>query len=152
MYDEEREGTYLKTIDTTTMSGTEYEAYLDVSTANYPFAWDINNYTVMYYVDGTSLKEYDMDENDVAFCNVVADDKIMSAGTGDTTDVTAAVLNVYGEPLSSKPVAFVVSNGAGAVSPSSACTTASGIATTVYTVGDTVGTITLTATASDAAC
>lgn len=151
-YDVDRGGTYLNTVSTTTMSGTEYESYLDVTSANYPFAWDINNYTVLYYVDGTNLKEYDMDENDVAFCNVVADDKIMSAGTSDTTDVTATVLNVYGEPMSSKTVTFVVSAGSGAVSPSSDCTNVSGIAETVYTVGATVGTTTITSTASDAAC
>jgi hypothetical protein len=151
-YDAARSGTYLKTISTTTMSGTENESYLDVSTSNYPFAWDVNNYTVLYYVNGTSLKEYDMDENDVAFCNVVAKDKIMSAGTSSTTDVTATVLNVYGEPLSAKTVAFTVSAGEGAVSPGSDCTNVSGIAETVYTVGDTVGTTTITATASDTTC
>jgi len=151
-YDGVRGGTYLKTIDTSTLSGTVYESYLDISTANYPFAWHINNYTVLYYVDGTSLKEYDMDENDVAFCNVVADDKIMAAGTSDTTTVRATILNVYGEVLSSKTVTFSVSSGAGAVSPSSTCTSVLGVATTEYTVGNTVGNTVITASASDASC
>jgi len=151
-YDDDRSGVYLKTLDVATLSGTDYEAYLDVSSTSYPFAWHINNYTVLYYVDSTNLKEYDLDENDVAFCNLVADDKIMSAGSSETTDVTATVLNVYGEPLSSKSVTFAVSSGAGALSPSSACTTASGVASTVYTVGNTVGNTTITASASDASC
>lgn len=151
-YDEVREGTYLKTISTSTVSGTEYEALLDVTTSNYPFAWDVNNFTTLYFVDGTSLKFYDMDEGDVAFCNVVSNEKIMSAGTSATSSVVASVLNIYGEPLSAKTVAFTVSAGAGAVSPASDCTNASGIAETTYTVGATVGITTITATASDASC
>lgn len=151
-YDEDRAGTYLKTISTTTMSGTDYEAYLDVASASYPFAWDQNNYTTFYYVNGTSLKEYDMDEYDVAFCNVVSEEKIMSAGTSTTSDITATVLNVYGEPLSSKTVTFTVSAGDGSLSGTPACTNASGVATSTYTVGTTVGTTTITATASDVSC
>lgn len=151
-YDEDREGTYVKTISTTTMSGTDYEAYLDIATDDYPFAWDQNNYTVLYYVSSTNLKEYDMDENDVAFCNVVVEEKIMSAGTSTTSDITATVLNVYGEPMSAKTVAFTVSVGDGAISGTPACTNVSGVATATYTVGTTVGTTTITATASDVSC
>lgn len=151
-YDGDRAGTYLKTISTTTMSGTEYEAFLDIGSADYPLGWDQNNNTILYYVDGTSLKEYDMDEYDVAFCNVVSDEKIMSAGTSTTSDITATVLNVYGEPLSSKTVAFVVSSGDGAISGSPDCTNSSGIAASTYTVGSTVGTTNITATASDVSC
>jgi len=125
-YDEVRIGTYLKTIDTTTISGTDYESYLDVTTSDYPWAWDQNNFTVFYYILSTNLKEYDMDENDVAFCNVSSTEKIMAAGTSSTSDIEATVLNVYGEPLSAKSVSFVVSAGAGAVSPASDCTNASG--------------------------
>lgn len=151
-YDGDRSGTYLKTISTTTMSGTDYEAFLDLGTTDYPFAWDQNNYTTFYYVNSTSLKEYDMDEYDVAFCNVVTEEKIMSAGQSTTSDITATVLNVYGEPLSSKTVAFSISDGDGSISGSPACTNSSGIAEAVYTVGTTVGTATITATASDVSC
>ncbi|MCK5020268.1 MAG: Ig-like domain-containing protein [Candidatus Peribacteraceae bacterium] len=151
-YDEVRAGTYLKTIDTTTASGTEYESFLDVATSDYPWAWDQNNFTVFYYLSSTNLKEYDMDENDVAFCNVSSTEKIMAAGTSSTSEIDATVLNVYGEPLSAKSVSFLVSAGAGAVSPASDCTNASGIAETTYTVGETVGITTITSTASDVAC
>lgn len=151
-YDAERSGVYLKTIDTATISGTVYESYLDVSSSNYPWAWDQNNFTVLYYVDGTSLKEYDMDEDDVAFCSVASSERIMPAGTSSTATVQAYVLNVYGEALASKTVSFSVSSGGGAVSPSSSCTNASGIASTTYTVGSSVGNIVISAVASDASC
>ncbi len=103
-------------------------------------------------MDGTKLKEYDMDEADVAFCNVVSAEKIMSAGTSTTSDVVATVLNVYGEPLSAKTVSFTVSAGDGAMTGTPTCTNASGIGSATYTVGTTVGTTTITATASDVAC
>ncbi len=151
-YDEDRAGTYLKTISTTTMSGTDYEAFLDIASSSFPFGWDQNNYTTLYYVNGTTLKEYDMDEYDVGFCNVVSAEKIMSAGTSTTSSVVATVLNVYGEPLSAKTVAFTVSVGDGAMAGTPACTNASGVASATYTVGTTVGTTTITATASDIAC
>lgn len=151
-YDSERGGVYLKTMDSSTLSGTQYESLLDVSSADYPWAWDQNNYTTLYYIDSTNLKEYDMDENDVAFCNVFSTERIMSAGTSATSSVYASVLNVYGEPLSSKTVTFSVSSGGGAVSPSTTCTNASGIASTTYTIGSSVGNVTITAVASDASC
>lgn len=151
-YDDAREGTYLKTMSTTTISGTDYESFLDVTTSDYPFAWDQNNFSVLYYIDGTSVKFYDMDEHDVAFCNAVSEDKVMPAGSSSTSTVTATVMNVYGEPLSAKSVAFTVSAGDGAISPASACTNASGIATSEYTVGSTVGISSITVTASDASC
>lgn len=151
-YDDVRAGTYLKTISTATISGAGYESFLDVSSADYAWAWDQNNFTVLYYIDSGNLKEYDMDENDVAFTNTSSDEKIMSAGTSNTSVIEATVLNVYGEPLSAKTVSFVVSSGAGAVSPATDCTNASGVATTTYTVGETVGTVSITSTASDATC
>jgi hypothetical protein len=151
-YDDVREGVYLKTLDLTTVSGTDYESFLDVSSSDYPWAWDQNNYTVLYYVNGTSLKYYDMDENDVAFCNVTSSEKIMSAGTSESSNIDATVLNVYGEPMSSKTVAFSVSAGDGAITTTPVCTNASGVASTTYTVGTAVGTSTVTALASDATC
>jgi hypothetical protein len=151
-YDDVRAGTYVKTMSTTTLSGTDYEALLDVSSSDYPWAWDINNYTTLYYVDGTSLKMYDMDENDVAFCNITSAEKQMAAGTSAQSTVTATVLNVYGEAMSAKTVTFSVSEGSGAVSPSTGCTSASGTASTVYTVGSAVGLTNITASASDVSC
>jgi hypothetical protein len=151
-YDEGREGTYLKTISTSTCSGVDNESLLDVSTSNYPFAWDVNNYTVLYYVNSTSLKMYDMDENDVAFCNIASEEKIMGAGTATTSAVTATVMNVYGDTLSSKSVAFTVTAGTGAISPSAGCTNSSGVANTTYTVGASVGITSITAVASDTSC
>ena len=152
-YDSEREGTYIKTVGTTTCSGTSYEALLDVASSDFPWAWDQNNYTTLYYVDASdNIKFYDMDARDVAFCNVVSSEKIMSAGTGSLSSINATVLNVYGEPLQSKTVTFSVSAGDGAVPSSTFCTNASGIASTIYTVGNTVGIVTITATASDVSC
>jgi len=151
-YDDDRSGTYVTTVSTTTLSGTEYESLLDADSADKPWTWDINNYDTLYYIDGTSEKFYDLDENDVAFCNVVSAEKIMSAGTSTTSSVTASVLNAYGEPMPSKTVSFVVTAGAGSLSPASACTTSSGTASTVYTVGSEVGISTIQASASDVAC
>jgi hypothetical protein len=151
-YDDIRESVYLKTISESTISGTNYESMLDVSSSDYPWAWDQNNFSVLYYVSSASLKEYDMDEEDVAFCNVNSEEKIMAAGTASTSNITATVLNVYGEPLSSKMVTFSVSAGAGALSPSSDCTDVDGEALSVFTVGETVGITTITATASDTSC
>jgi hypothetical protein len=139
-------------MDTTLLSGTDNEALLDVSSSNYPWAWDTNNFNTLYYINGTALKAYDMDENDVAFANVTSVEKIMSAGTSDTTEVSATVTNVYGEPMSAKTVTFTVSFGDGSVSPSVTCTNASGVATTTYTVGASVGQTTITAAASDISC
>ena len=151
-YDDVRSGTYLKTVDTTTLSGTDYEVFLDVSSADYPWAWDIDNYDTLYYIDGVAEKFYDVDEEDVAFCNVTSIEKIMAAGTSATSTVTATVLNAYGQPLSAKTVSFTVTDGAGSVSPSTACTTATGTASTTYTVGSSVGITTIQAAASDIAC
>jgi hypothetical protein len=150
--DADRDGVYIYTLSTSTISGTAYEVQLDLTVDTYPTAWDTNNYTTMYYVEGTSLKYFNVNAENVAFCNVAAIDKVMSAGSGDSTTVTATVLNPYGEPLESKTVAFSVSAGDGAVSPSTGCTTASGVSSATYTVGSTVGTSTLSATASDIAC
>lgn len=152
-YDIEREGTYVRTLDTTTCSGTDYEAFLDVADSDYPWAWDQNNYTTLYYVDASdNIKMYDMDPRDVAFCNVVSSEKIMSAGTSATSSISATVLNVYGEPLSAKTVTFSITEGDGAIPTGAFCTNASGIASTTYTVGSTVGVVTITATASDTSC
>lgn len=151
-YDDVRSGTYLKTVDITTLSGTEYEVFLDVSGSDYPWAWDIDNYNTLYYIDSTNEKLYDLDEDDVAFCNITSAEKIMAAGTSSTSTVTATVLNAYGEPLSAKTVTFTVSAGTGSLSPSVSCTSASGTASTTYTVGSTVGETILTASASDASC
>jgi hypothetical protein len=51
-YDDDLEGLYLKTMGISTVSGTDYSAPLDLSSSSYPFAWDPNNNTVFYYVDG----------------------------------------------------------------------------------------------------
>lgn len=151
-YDDARSGTYLKTVDTTTLSGTEYEVFLDVPDSDYPWVWDLDNYNTLYYIDSTNEKLYDLDEDDVAFCNVTSAEKIMAAGTSATSTVTATVLNAYGSPLSSKTVTFTVSAGTGSLSPSVGCTSASGTVSTTYTVGSTVGETTITASASDATC
>jgi len=151
-YDDDLDGTYIRTMGVSTVSGTDYAAPLDLSSSSYPFAWDCNNNTVFYYVDGTALKFFDVDEHDVSFCNVVSAEKIMSASSAETSLVTAVVLNAYGDPLSSKTVTFSVSAGDGSLSPATGCTTASGTASSTYTVGDTVGVSTITATASDISC
>ena len=151
-YDSIRDGVYVRTVEEGTLEPSDREVFLDIGSADYPFAWNVNDYEALYYVDSGDLKFFDMAPGKVAFCNVSGDEKIMSAGSGDDTEVRAIVTNVYGDVLSGKRVDFSVSAGDGSIYPDYVCTNASGIAYAIYTVGTSVGSSTITAVASDISC
>ncbi len=151
-YDSDLSGTFLKTIRTSDLTAVPLKALLDVASINYPFAWNVSDLATLYFVDGTALKLYDLNETKAGFVNVTSDKQVLSAGTAETATVTAQVLNVYGEPKSSKYMTFTVSAGDGALSPAAGCSDGNGEDTTVYTVGAAVGTATITVTVSDVSC
>lgn len=151
-FDVDLDGVFVKSIRTSDLTAVPFKALLDVATINYPFAWNVSDLSTLYFVDGTNLKLYDLNETKAGFVNVTSDKQVLAAGTAETAIVTAQVLNVYGEPKSSKYMTFTVSAGDGALSPATGCSDANGEDTTVYTVGSAVGTATITVTVSDISC
>lgn len=146
-------GTFVKSISATTLLVSPLKAWLDVTSISHPFAWNVSDGSTLYFVDsGDELKLYDLNEGKAGFVNVTSDKQVLAAGTAETATVTAQVLNVYGEPKSTKTMTFSVSAGDGAVSPSTGCSDGSGLDTTTYTVGAAVGTAVLTVTVSDISC
>lgn len=145
-------GVFVKTINTTTLTAVTAKAMLDVASINYSFAWNVSDLSTLYFVDGTDLKLYDMNETKAAFVNVTSDKQVLAAGTAETATVTAQVLNVYGEPKSTKSMTFTVSAGDGALSPATGCSDVNGEDTSTYTVGSAVGTAALTVAVSDSVC
>ncbi len=149
-------GTFVKTIDASSLVAQPEKAFLDVPTDLYPFAWNVVDLSTLYYVDGTALKLYDLNETKAAFANVSSDKQILAAGTQETAIITAQILNVYGEPKTNKTMTFSVSAGDGAISPAIGCSDnlgdTDGSDTTTYTVGSAVGAATITVTVSDLIC
>jgi adhesin/invasin len=77
------------------------------------------------------------------------DGQSATAGTAVATNPSVRVADVYNNPCSSVPVTFAVASGGGSVTGGSATTNASGIAAVSrWTLGTTVGSNTLTASAS----
>ena len=144
---------HLRTINHTTLLDTtdSKEVLLDISdydTNKYTAFYDQNDFDTLYYVDSsTNLQAFNIDDRISAFMAVNADDVTLPAGTAQETDVNADVINAWGEALDGKIVTFSVT-GDGAVTPSSD-TTVGGRATTQFTVGQTVGISTVTATVTE---
>lgn len=151
-YIDDLSGVFLKTVNTSDLLANTSKVWLDVVTANYPFTWNVTDLATLYYVDGTALKLYDLNETKAAFVNVSSDKQVLAAGTAETATITAQVLNVYGEPKSNKTMTFSVSAGDGAISPAIGCSDGTGLDTTTYTVGSAVGAATITVTVSDLTC
>lgn len=151
-FDSDLGGVYLKTIGTTDLLLKSKRAKLDVASISYPFAWNVSDLSTLYYVDGTALKLYDLNETKAGFVVVNSNKQVLSAGTAETAIITAQVINVYGEPKSNKTVSFSVSAGDGAISPTVDCSDVNGEATTTYTVGSAVGTATITVSVSNTTC
>jgi len=151
-YLQDLDGTFMKTVKVTDLTAVPNKVWLDVATADYPFAWNVSDLATLYYVDGADLKLYDLNENKAAFAVVSSDKQVLAAGTQESAIVTAQVLNVYGEYKNAKTVTFSVSLGDGAVSPALGCTSVDGKETTVYVVGAAVGSATITVTVSDLTC
>ena len=129
------------------------EVLLDIS--NYEINqfrvfYDQNDFDTLYFVDGsTNLQSFNLDDRISAFMAVNAEDTTLPAGTAQSTDVNADVINAWGEALDGKSVTFAVTAGDGAVTPSTDTTISSGRATTQFTVGSTVGVSTVTATVTE---
>lgn len=145
-------GVFLKTISTTDLASSALKVKLDVSSISYPFGWNVSDFSTLYYVDGTALKLYDLNESKAAFVNVTSNKQVLSAGTAETATITAQVLNVYGEPKSAKTMIFSVTAGDGAISPATDCSDVNGQGTTTYTVGSAIGSSTVTVAVSDTNC
>jgi len=151
-FDSDLSTVFVRTITADTLLATAFKAGLDVTANDKPFAWNVTDLATLYYVDGTALKLYDLNETKAGFVNVTSDKQVLAAGTAETATITAQVLNVYGEPKSNKSMTFTVSAGDGAISPAIGCSDVNGEDTTVYTVGSAVGTATITTTVSDLTC
>jgi hypothetical protein len=147
-------GVYVNAIRHTTASGNSPAKFCWVEESDNDFGLyttDINTPSLLYGLSTVDrvVYVYNLDEDASAFCNVVSVKQIMGANTSETSSVTAQVLNVFGDPLIGKTVNFDVSSGDGSVSPASDTTDALGEASTVYTVGSTVGAATIRATVVD---
>ena len=146
---------HLQTIDKDTLLDTTNtkEVLLDIS--NYEINqfrvfYDQNDFDTLYFVDGsTNLQSFNLDDRISAFMSVNAEDTTLPAGTAQSTDVNADVINAWGEALDGKSVTFAVTAGDGAVTPSTDTTISGGRATTQFTVGSTVGVSTVTATVTE---
>jgi len=104
------------------------------------------NYEV---ASNAELLSFNTDSDQSAFAAVNVDDFTLRAGTSDTSDVTAEVINAWGEALSGKTVNFSVIQGDGAVAPPSDTTDGNGEANTQYTAGSTPGAVTIKASITE---
>ena len=95
------------------------------------------------------LLSFNTDADQSAFAAVNVDDFTLRAGTSDTSEVTAEVINAWGEALSGKTVNFSVIQGDGAVAPPSDVTDGNGEANTQYTAGSTPGAVTIKASITE---
>lgn len=95
------------------------------------------------------LLQFNLDPNITAFTSVNIDNYNLQAGTGEIGNITAEVINSWGEVLAGKSVNFQVIQGDSVVAPPTATTNASGVATTALTVGNTAGAIQVQVTVSD---
>lgn len=151
-YEVDLGGVFVKSISSSTLEAEPLKAWVDVASISYPFAWNVSDLSTLYYVDGTALYLYDLNESKAGFVNVTSDKQVLAAGTAETATITAQVLNVYGQPKSAKSMTFSVSAGDGALSPATGCSDVNGEDTSTYTVGAAVGTATITVTVSDVTC
>jgi len=142
-------GFYLNTLTSGTLSGTRPRRVSWLQDVDYT-GWNINDYDSLYglTVTGTNagkVRLFNMSPTTAAFCNVKVNNRVLDAGTGEDSTVIAQVMNTFGYPLSGKTVSFSISAGDGSISPASAITNVSGEALSVYTVGSSITTSTITA-------
>jgi len=145
------------TLDPDTLLDTTSSKEILLDIANYEtnqfrvfYDQNIFDFDTLYFVDtSTNLQAFNLDDRISAFMAVNAEDITLAAGTAESTDVNADVINAWGEALGGKAVTFAVTAGDGAVTPSTDTTTSSGRATTQFTVGSTVGVSTVTATVTE---
>lgn len=100
-------------------------------------------------MSNAELLQFNLDPDVAAFDAVNVDNFSLQAGTGEIANITAEVINAWGDPLSGKDVNFQVIEGDGVVNPPSTTTNASGIATSQFTVGNVAGPIQVQVTVSD---
>lgn len=110
----------------------------------------------LHYIDGTSisgasniLNVFNIDTNIAAFINLNSTDIVMAAGIGDTAQITATVINCYGEPLAGKVVDFWISAGDGSITRLDNYTNAQGQARATFYAGSTVGTVQINAVVNE---
>lgn len=115
------------------------------------YSWPGTQVTNLDYAvySNAELLQFNTDPDIAAFSSVSVDNYNLQAGTGEIANVTAEVINVWGDPLSGKTANFQVIQGDGVVNPASTTTNVSGIATTQFTVGSTAGPIKIQVTISD---
>jgi hypothetical protein len=137
-----------------TLSGTGTVAEFDVASTDVgTFARDFSDLKTLYYIDNSDQANlFDIDPDHVAFCNVTTSAPAMQAGSGDSANITAYVVNLYGDVLSNKEVTFAVTQGDGSIAPALYCSTSSGTAHTTFYVGSAEETVIITATASNDTC
>jgi len=143
---------HLKTINKDTLQNTTNtkQALLNISdyaVNAYKVFYDQNDFNTLYYIDaGNNLRSWNLNDTISAFMAVNAQTVTLPAGTAQQTAVNADVINAWGQILAGKTVTFAVTAGDGAVTPASSTTNGSGRAATTFTVGNTVGVSTVTAT------
>ena len=93
--------------------------------------------------------QFNTDPDLSAFASVNVEDFSLRAGTSDTTNVIAEVINAWGDPLNGKTVNFIVTNGDGVVNPAQDTTNISGVATSQYSAGTTPGAVEISIIVSD---
>jgi hypothetical protein len=156
-YEDSVDMIHLKTIDKDTLQNTTdtKEVFLDITgystSQEFRVFYHQTDFNTLYYVNSSyALQAFNVDETISAFMAVNADDVTLPAGTAQSTNVNADVINAWGVALDGKTVTFSVTAGDGAITPSSDVTSSGGRASSQFTVGSTVGVSTVTASVTEA--
>ena len=155
-YDEVLDMIHLRTINKDTLQDTTNDKEIFLEMTNYSTSQEFrvfynqNDFDTLYYVDSSyQLQAFNIDDTISAFMAVNALDVTLPAGTEQSTDVYADVINAWGEALDGKVVTFSVTAGDGAITPTTDTTVSGGRATSQFTVGSTVGISTVTASVTE---
>lgn len=152
VYEEASSGYYMNQLSSSTLLPVPYRAELDIDSLDNPLFADGVDIDTLYTIENNDVYVFNIDDNSVAFCNVVSSEPVIPASSGYQTAITAHVVNLYGDPLQGKSVIFTVTAGGGSLSEAYVCTTSSGTASTLFTSDDIEGTSFITATATNTAC
>lgn len=95
------------------------------------------------------FKVFNVDRSLAAFINLNVSDIVMPAGSGDTSLISAHVINCWGEDLPNKLVTYYLSSGDGQVIAQNALTDIHGISTAIYTTSASTGTSQVTAVVNE---
>jgi hypothetical protein len=128
---------------------TDRWALIDVpnyDTYRYPMFMNQSDPHALHYLDGTAvsgtsnyLRVFNIDDTLAAFINLNSSDIVMPAGVGDTAQITATVINCWGDSKEGKTVEFWISSGDGSIIPVDTETDSDGKCRAIFYAGANVG-------------